>query len=127
MGEPPLFINAELSQLPIGEGRQSQRRIVNIAAALREDGARTLSVVVHDVSLGGFKAEAPEPLEEGVEVWLKLPGCEARRSRVIWAKDKDVGCEFEQPLHQAELDLIVAPTPRRVLRGVFGPNSVRRN
>jgi PilZ domain len=116
-----LFINAELSQLPTGEGRQSARRIVNIAAALREDGARNLQVIVLDVSLGGFKAESPEPLEEGAEVWLKLPGCEARRSRVVWAKEKDVGCEFEQPLHQGELDLIVAPTPRRVLRGVFGP------
>ena len=117
-----MFINAELSQLPVGEGRQSPRRVVNLAAALREAGAKSLPVVVLDVSLGGFKAEAPEPLEEGAEVWLKLPGCEARRSRVIWAKEKDIGCEFEQPLHQAELDLIVTPTPRRVLRGVFGPS-----
>ncbi len=121
-----MFINAELSQLPVGDGRQSARRIVNLAAALRESGAKTLPIIVIDVSLGGFKAEAPEPLEEGAEVWLKLPGCEARRSRVVWTKEKDVGCEFEQPLHQGELDLIVAPTPRRVLRGVFGPAGTGR-
>lgn len=115
-----MFINAELSQLPVGDGRKAERRIVNLAAALREDGARTAPVIVLDVSLGGFKAEVREPLEDGAEVWLKLPGMEARRSRVVWARDKDVGCEFEYPLHQMELDQIVAPRTRRIPRGHFG-------
>ena len=114
-----MFINAELSQLPIGDGRKAERRIVNLAAALREEGARTAQIVLLDISVGGFKAETSEPMEEGAEVWLKVPGCEAKRSRIVWVKDKDVGCEFETPLHQAELDLIVAPAPRRIPRGVF--------
>lgn len=118
-----MFINAELSQLPIGDGRKAERRIVNLAAALREDGARKTQVVVLDISVGGFRAESSEPMEEGSEVWLKLEGCEAKRSRVVWVKGKDngcdIGCEFETPLHQAELDLIVAPKPRRIPRGVF--------
>lgn len=114
-----MFINAELSQLPISDGRKAERRIVNLAAALREDGARTEPVLVLDISVGGFKAEVHEPFEEGAEVWLKLSGLEARRSRVIWTNDKDIGCEFEYPLHQAELDLVVAPKARRIPRGVF--------
>ncbi|HEX6375133.1 MAG TPA: PilZ domain-containing protein [Allosphingosinicella sp.] len=114
-----MFIDAELSQIPIGDGRKAERRIVNLAAALREDGARNCRVVVIDISVGGFKAETDEALEEGSEVWLKLPGLEAKRSRVVWCKDKDVGCAFEWPLHPRELDLIVAPAPRRIPRGVF--------
>ena len=114
-----MFINAELSQLPIGDGRKAERRIVNLAAALREEGAKTAQIVVLDISIGGFKAEVSEPVEEGSEVWLKIAGAEAKRSKVVWAKDKDIGCEFETPLHQAELDLIVAPAPRRIPRGVF--------
>lgn len=118
-----MFINAELSQLPIGDGRKAERRIVNLAAALREDGAKKTQVVVLDISVGGFKAESSEPVEAHTEVWLKLEGFEAKRSRVVWAKPKEngceIGCEFESPLHQAELDLMVAPKPRRIPRGVF--------
>jgi hypothetical protein len=114
-----LFINAELSQIPITDGRKAERRIVNLAAALREAGATTASVVVIDVSIGGFKADVPEPLEEGSEVWLKLPGLEAKRSRIIWTNGKEIGCEFEWPLHQRELDQIIAPSPRRVQKAVF--------
>jgi hypothetical protein len=114
-----LFIDAELSQIPISDGRKAERRIVNLAAALREDGARSAKVVVVDISVGGFKAESEEPLEEGSEVWLKLAGLEAKRSRVIWTRDRDIGCEFETPLHQKELDAIVAPAPRRIVKGVF--------
>jgi hypothetical protein len=118
-----LFIDAELSQLPIGEGRKAERRIVNLAAALREAGARTSRIVVVDISVGGFKAEAEGTHREGEEVWLKLAGLEPRRSRVVWAREGDrgpeIGCEFEWPLHPRELELIVAPAPRRIPKGVF--------
>ena len=114
-----MFIDAELSQIPITDGRKAERRIVNLAAALREQGAKSVKIVVVDISVGGFKAEAEEPHNEGDEVWLKLPGLEPRRSRVVWTKEKDVGCEFEWPLHPKELDAIVAPAPRRIPKGVF--------
>jgi hypothetical protein len=114
-----LFISAELSQLPIGDGRKAERRIVNLAAALREAGAKTAQVVVLDLSAGGFKAEADDEIGEGGEVWLKLPGFETKRSRVIWRKGQEIGCEFETPLHDHEIQLIVAPAPRRIPKGVF--------
>ncbi len=115
-----MLINAEISRFLAGDGRKTDRRIVNLAAALREDGARTHSVVIVDISTGGFKAETPEPHEDGAEVWLKLPGFELRRSRVAWNKDNVIGCEFETPLHQRDLEVIVTPAPRKITRGVFG-------
>jgi len=114
-----LFINAELSRLPIGEGRSAGRRVVNLAAALREDGASTKPVIVIDISTGGFKAEAGEHLEIGAEVWLKLPSFEARRSRVVWSEGDQAGCEFESPLHERDIALISAPKPRSIARNVF--------
>ena len=114
-----MFINAELSQLPISDGRKAERRIVNIAAALREEGARRLSIVVVDISMGGFKCETPEPLEEGAEVWLKLSGTEAKRSRVIWVRGQEAGCEFETPLHPRDVEAAVAPAPRKIIKGIF--------
>jgi hypothetical protein len=114
-----VLINAEISRFP-ADGRKTERRIVNLAAALRENGVRTNAVVIVDISIGGFKAETPEPHEEGDEVWLKLAGFEAKRSRVAWNKDNVIGCEFETPLHQSELEAMVTPAPRRVPKGVFG-------
>jgi hypothetical protein len=114
-----LFIDAELSQIPITDGRKAERRIVNLAAALREEGAKSAKVVVVDISVGGFKAEADTAHQEGDEVWLKLAGVEPRRSRVVWVRGKEIGCEFEWPLHPRELEVIVAPAPRRIVKGVF--------
>ena len=114
-----MFISAELSQLPIGDGRKAERRIVNLAGALRESGARTAQIVVVDISAGGFKAEVGDDVVDGAEVWLKLPGFEAKRSRVVWRRDNEAGCEFETPLHEREIALIVAPAPRRIPKGVF--------
>ena len=115
-----MFINAELSQLPITDGRKAERRIVNLAAALREEGARTATVQVLDIAIGGFKVETSTPFEEGTEVWLKLPGFEAKRSHVVWTKGEQAGCEFETELHPAELEAMVAPAPRRgPVRNVF--------
>jgi len=114
-----LFINAELTQLPTGDGRKAVRRIVNIAAALRESGAKTMPIVLLDISSGGFKAELDDAIHEGSEVWLKLPGFEARRSRVVWRQDKLAGCEFEHPMHDRDLELVVRPQPRKIVKGVF--------
>ena len=58
-------------------------------------------------------------IEEGTEVWLKLPGFEVRRSRVVWVRGKDVGCEFQFPLHPRELELLAPTKPRKVARDVF--------
>ena len=114
-----MFINAELSQLPIDDGRKAERRIVNLAAALREAGATTVPVQVLDISPGGFKVHSSAPLEEGSEVWLKLPGFEAKRSHVVWAKENEAGCEFESDLHPAELESLTAPPRRGPIKNLF--------
>jgi hypothetical protein len=114
-----LFINAELSQLPIGSGRKAERRMINMAAALREDGARTSQIVVLDISSGGFRAQVGDDVHEGSEVWLKLPNFEAKRSRVIWRRENEAGCEFESPLSDYEIQALTAPAPRRIPKGIF--------
>jgi hypothetical protein len=114
-----VFINAELSKLPITDGRKAERRIVNLAAALREAGATTTPVQVLDISAGGYKVQTDAHLEEGSEVWLKIPGSEAKRGHVVWTKENEAGCEFESELHPAELELLVAPPRRGPVKNVF--------
>ena len=74
---------AQLAILPVSEGRQAERRVVNLAARLREPGATIVDAEVLNLSIDGFMAESDLKLEPGANVWLKLPGLEqeARRSR----------------------------------------------
>jgi hypothetical protein len=110
----------QLAILPIGQNRSVERRIVNLAARLREPGAKIAAAEVQDLSVRGFSALSDMALEPGIHVWLKLPGLEPQNCRVVWVKDKKAGFEFSTPLHPATLELIVASARKTVKRGHFG-------
>lgn len=112
---------AQLAILPVADGRSAERRIVNLAARLREPGATIVDVEVRDLSVGGFMAETNLVLETGAIVWLKLPGLEPQNSRVAWAEDGKIGCEFATPLHPLTLEMLIATNRKPALKGHFGP------
>lgn len=113
------MIAAELSVLPGHDARRAPRRIVNLAAALREEGAVTSAVRISDISIGGCRVEADNEMQAGAEVWLKMPGLETKRSRIAWANGRTCGCEFDIPLHPAEIDILIPPKPVRKASDVF--------
>ena len=113
------MIEAELSVLPDQDARKAPRRIVNLAAALREEGAVTSMARISDISTGGCRIESDTPLEVGAQVWLKLPGLETKRSRIVWANGRIGGCEFEIPLHAAEIETLIPRRPTRKASEVF--------
>jgi hypothetical protein len=117
-----LFVSkGQLAILPVAEGRSAERRIVNLAARLREPGARVVDAEVLDLSTDGYSAVTDLVLDSGTTVWLKLPGLEPQNSRVVWAEDGKAGFQFATPLHPLTLELLVQtarkPTPKRH----FGP------
>jgi hypothetical protein len=114
---------AQLAILPVIEGRSAERRIVNLAARLREPGASIVEAEVMDLSTDGFKAVTERPLEVGVNVWLKLPGLEPQNSRVVWAEGGKSGFQFATPLHAATLELIVENNRKPPVKGHFGPQA----
>ena len=105
-------MEATLSSLATSEQRQSRRRLVNFAAALSEEGASSAPVRVSDVSEGGCRLQSDQPVEQGTELWLKLPGLEARRVRVVWSEGHMLGCEFETPLYPGEIETLSPPKKR---------------
>ena len=111
----------QLAILPVTEGRSAERRIVNLAARLREPGATIVDAEVRDLSTDGFMAETALPLEPGAIVWLKLPGLEPQNSRVAWSEDGKIGCEFSTPLHPLTLEMLIEGNRKPPVRGHFGP------
>lgn len=111
----------QLAQLPVVEGRRVERRMVNLAASLREPGATVADVEVHDLSSSGFMAHTDLPLEVGKSVWLKLPGLEAQNSVIVWVEDGKAGFQFSTPLHRGTLEQLVSAGRPQVPRNHFGP------
>jgi hypothetical protein len=110
-----------LAILPVPEGRTAERRIVNLAARLREPGATIADAEVLDLSTDGYMAMTDLALETGTTVWLKLPGLEPQNSRVVWAEAGKAGFQFAAPLHQATIDMLVQVSRKPLPKRHFGP------
>lgn len=110
---------AQLSVLPHDERRHAPRRTVNFAAAIRQKGATTRDAIVHNVGAGGCKMEVRAPVQVGDEVWVKFPGIEAKRSKVVWVDPPMLGCQFAVPLYAAELESIAPADQPLNARGLY--------
>jgi hypothetical protein len=109
-----------LAILPVTDGRQSERRVVNLAARLREPGATIVDAEVLNLSTDGFMAESELQLEPGTHVWLKLPGLEPQNSRCAWIEDGKAGFQFAAPLHPATVEMLAEANRKPPVRGHFG-------
>jgi hypothetical protein len=114
---------AQLAILP--EGRRSERRIVNLAAHLRETGTAVTDVDVVNLSTNGFMAQGEMRVETGTEVLIKLTGLEPQNCKVVWVEGGKAGFEFSTPLHPATLELVVAAGRKPIPKGHFGPQAGR--
>lgn len=112
---------AQLAILPVQDGRTAERRIVNLAARLREPGARIIECEVQNLSTDGFMAVTDLVLEPGAVVWLKLAGLEPQNSKVVWSEDGKVGFQFATPVHPATIELVVAMNRKPLPKRHFGP------
>jgi PilZ domain len=115
----------QIAVLPVPEGRKAERRIVNLAARLRDPGASVTEVEVLNLSVDGFMARGVGGLDKGASVWLKLPGLEPQSSCVVWTEEDKAGFEFASPLHPATLELLVATGRKPIRKNHFGPQAAR--
>ena len=110
----------QLAILPVPEGRKAERRVVNLAASLRDPGASVMDAEIVDLSTTGFGAETATPIAIGTQVWLKLPGLEPTSSHCVWSEGCRAGFEFASPLHPATLDLVILTGRKPVVKRHFG-------
>lgn len=88
--------------------RISRRVELALNAEVRQTGGSFVSALVLDLSTHGFRIQTHLWPNEGSDLWLRLPGLETRPSRVAWVRGPVIGCAFQEPLHEAVLDLIVS-------------------
>jgi hypothetical protein len=114
---------AQLATLPALEGRRSERRVLNLAADLRENGASIAEVELTNISKDGFllHADSGLELEIGSFAWLKLPGLEPFKSQVVRVAGGKLGGRFLTPLYPAVLALILKEEPKARPRRLFEP------
>ena len=101
-GSGPFGVEADDS------GRRATRAEVRFTASLRRREGKASDVTIVDMSTIGFRAETASVFHIGTQVWLKLPGLDAILARVAWTNNMHIGCEFQQPLHVAVFDRMVA-------------------
>lgn len=90
------------------EDRCAPRTRLSIPATLRPSGSTGFQIVVTDLSLGGFAAQALTGMHPGTLCWLKLPGLGGLQAEVIWNNGTTIGCAFADLLNQAVHDAIIA-------------------
>jgi hypothetical protein len=89
------------------ERRRAPRLAISLAASVRPRERTAFTVGLVDLSTSGCRIELSSDLEPGSWVWFKLPGLEARYSRVAWCRGCFAGIEFQVPLHDAVVDCLI--------------------
>ena len=94
---------------PSGDLRSADRVRFDVAKArLRQPGARSITVVVKDLSRTGFRAEWPHSIQTGQNFWLTLPNLSPLLAKAMWSKNFEVGCRCEVPIHRAVFQTLLA-------------------
>ena len=120
-GESLLRTTGQVVTMSAGDGRRSERRLVNMAADLSDPDTKRADVEVADLSVDGFMIRCAMELEPKAIVWLKLAGFEPMKAEVMWSEDGKAGCRFRTPLYPAILELIIQSQAVREVRRVFAP------
>ena len=92
--------------------RSAERRVVGIAALLREAGGTKWNVDLQDLSMTGFRFESLYSIAVGARVFLTIPTFAPLEAEVAWRSNTGFGCRFAVPLHPAVFDTIAARYPR---------------
>ena len=107
-------IPTQIASLAEDEHRQVRRRIVNFAAVLEEHETEAQQVWVLDLSERGCRLRGEAAIAKGTSLLIKLPGAEAVRATVVWSSEGEAGCAFDDDLHAATVEQVIASaTPKR--------------
>jgi hypothetical protein len=102
-----MLIASKLYAEKPAERRVFGRVAADIRARLGGKNNGPQSVVVRNVSKGGFMVEDWIGLETGQRVDIEMPPLARMRATVVWTVGKQAGCEFWEPLNERQFDVVL--------------------
>ncbi|WP_242139111.1 PilZ domain-containing protein [Sphingomonas sp. TREG-RG-20F-R18-01] len=104
---------ATLGPVPVAD-EEPERRIgdrvaITVGITLRERNWKAQPAGLLEVSRTGCRVDNLT-ITPGSTVWVKLPGLEPIEAKVSWSRAWQCGIRFDQPLHPAVFDHLVART-----------------
>jgi len=95
------------SGVPDPDRRYAIRIKVHIEAAVHDAGQRTLLVTLTNLSITGCRIECNEPVVVPGPLVLHIEGIPSITGKTAWQEGKQVGCQFDEPLHPAVCNQII--------------------
>jgi hypothetical protein len=95
-----MVIQAQIvPDLGAGEPRRRAPRLeADADVSMRALGCTAVAARLINISSHGFMAETDACIEQGVRVWLTLPGLPRMNALIIWARGGRLGGEFLTPI-----------------------------
>jgi hypothetical protein len=90
------------------DARAAERQAVMIAAQLLKLAPWPVTANVCDLSVLGFRIDAPNGLSPGTCLALSLKGLAPLDAWVVWSDTRGTGCRFAAPLHPALIEAALA-------------------
>lgn len=92
---------------PSSVPRTSARTQFSAEVILRRLGHHNFKVRIFDASTRGCKVEYLERPAIDEKLFVKFNGLEPLSAYVCWIGEREVGLEFDRPIHPAVFDLLV--------------------
>ena len=90
--------------------RREDRSPVAFTCQIRVGNGAWRPATMVDLSCEGFRLAWLPDCAAGKDLWVRIPGIEARLATVRWRDDRGVGCRFERPLHAAVIGFLSRAT-----------------
>lgn len=108
--EQPWFAHRTASgpaNRPNSVPRICSRTQLKTEVSLRRSGHHNFRVKIFDASASGCKVEYIERPELDEKLFVKFDGLEPLGAYVCWIGEREVGLEFDRPIHPAVFDLLM--------------------
>jgi hypothetical protein len=96
--------------IPASNRRRAERQAVEVSTTLRASGHHGIDVVIRNISTLGFMADVSAEFEPGDQVRVRLPSLGTVAARVAWAREGQIGAEFETEIDLQRLRAVLAVT-----------------
>lgn len=92
---------------PLSVQRIGDRTQVSAEVSLRRSGHHNFRVKIFDASPRGCKVEYIDRPELDEKMFVKFDGLEPLGAFVCWVGEREIGLEFDRPIHPAVFALII--------------------